>query len=66
MTIPFGRRRLILTVALTSAPARFREPQRAAGADDQELVRLSRQPDVDIDLARWEGLSILYGASRRR
>lgn len=69
MTIPFGRRRLILTVAFAPATAatsaRSSLPQLMLGADDHDLARLSQQPPVDIERARWEGLALLYGGSRR-
>ncbi len=69
MTIPFGRRRLIVTVALHRAGTP--ESVRGAalglplGADDHELARLSRRPALDSDVARWPGMSLIYGAARR-
>lgn len=69
MTIPFGRRRLILTVALAgaAAPGRARAvfPELPLGADDHELARLSRRPALDVDVARWEGMALIYGGARR-
>lgn len=69
MTIPFGGRRLILTVALapSPAPSRSRSAPFALplGADDHELARLSRRPALDIDVARWEGMALIYGGTRR-
>jgi len=69
MTIPFGRRRLILSVALTrtsaAAPARSTDPFWLLGADDHELARLSLQPGLVAELARLEGFSIFYGGQRR-
>jgi len=66
MTIPFGRRRLVVSVAVAgrderSAPIVDPLP----GATDAELARLSRGGTIDIDRARWEGLTLLYGGLRR-
>jgi len=65
MTIPFGRRRLVLTVALTPSPSRSSAPTPLVGADDEELARYSRRPAVDVDQAKWEGMALLYGGHRR-
>lgn len=71
MTIPFGRRRLTMTldVCLSLAPTETRQrtvrPGLPLGADDHELARLSRVQPLDVDRARWEGLALLYGGSRR-
>ena len=65
MTIPFGRRRLKLTLAVTSAPTQDWDGLIPPGSSDQELARLSRQEPMDIDRARWEGLTLLYGGFRQ-
>jgi hypothetical protein len=65
MTIPFGRRRLTLTVSLTKAPQVCWDTQIPAGADDRELAYYSRIDAHDIDRARWEALALMYGGVRR-
>ena len=47
MQIPFGRRRLIVTVALTPAPPRLWEEAVAVGLGDHDLARLSRGAGID-------------------
>ncbi len=66
MTIPFGRRRLVVSVAVASRhdrPDTIADP--LPGATDAELARLSRGGTIDIDRARWEGLTLLYGGLRQ-
>lgn len=65
MTIPFGRRRLILTLSLTTTPHLTKDEGVPLGLDDRELVRWTRTEPLDIDRARWEGLSLIYGGVRR-
>jgi hypothetical protein len=65
MTIPIGRR-LILTLAVAAAPPRLAAAEIPDGASDAELVRFVRNGGIDIDRARWEGLTLLYGGLRRR
>ena len=65
MTIPFGRRRLTLTFAGASSVTQDWDGVIPPGSSDQELARLSRQEPMDIDRARWEGLTLLYGGFRR-
>ena len=65
MTIPLGRRRLVVSVAVgrVAPPERVADP--LPGATDAELARLARGGTIDIDRARWEGLTLLYGGLRR-
>ena len=65
MTIPFGRRRLTLTFAVASPATQDWDGVIPPGSSDQDLARLSRQEPMDIDRARWEGLTLLYGGFRR-
>ena len=65
MTIPFGRRRLIVTLNLTTKPDLAKDDSVPLGLDDRELVRWTRTEPLDIDRARWEGLSLIYGGVRR-
>lgn len=65
MTIPFGRRRLIVTWAV-AAPPRLAAAGFPDGASDAEIVRFVRNGGVDIDRARWEGMTLIYGGVRRR
>ncbi len=63
MTIPVGRRRLVLTLI---SPARSPAPDLPAAIDatDAELVRLSSAKGADLDRARWEVMRLMYGAPR--
>jgi hypothetical protein len=65
MTIPFGRRRLILTVSLTKVPNAGWDQQIPVGADDRELAYYSRADAHDIERARWEALTLVFGGTRR-
>ena len=66
MTIPFGRRRLTLTVAVTRAhPRSWEDAGPAIGATDAELASLARRQAVDIYRPQWEGLRLVYGGTRR-
>lgn len=60
MTIRFGRRRLVLMVTDAGAPSAV-ETNPLPGADDRELIAYSRIPGVDPEIARWEGLGLMYG-----
>ena len=62
MTIPVGRRRLVLTL-LPARPTAADYPA-AAAATDAELVRLAGAAP-DLDRARWEALRLMYGPTRR-
>lgn len=65
MTFPFGRRRLIVTLSPAPTAARRRAPELLLGGDDHDLARLSRTQPGDIERARWEGMSLIYGGVRR-
>jgi hypothetical protein len=65
MTIPFGRRRLIFTFALVASPPANLAETLPLDASDAELATLSRHGAIDIDRARWEGLTLIYGGARR-
>ena len=59
MTIPIGRRRLV--VALTPAqPPEVAVPA-ALGATDAELARLAGPTPGALERARWDAISLLYG-----
>ena len=61
MTIPVGRRHLVLT--LIPRPARtnpFDLPD-AAGASDAELATIQARRDAHMDRLRWEAMAIAYG-----
>ena len=64
MTIPVGRRRLVLSL-LPSAPPAAADLPAAADATDAELVRLSLAAPGDLDRARWEAMRLIYGPPRR-
>jgi len=66
MTIPFGRRRLM--IALVAVPPRQRQlavPE-AISASDDELARLGNRRASLADRARWEADVALYGGFRPR
>ena len=65
MTIPFGRRRLILTVAIAPASSRRWDGAAALGATDAELASFARNRAGDVDRVHWEGLRLMYGGARR-
>jgi hypothetical protein len=62
-TIPFGRRRLVLSVAAESIRSRAPEPGAALGASDAELVRLTSRRS-DVEQARWDVWLSMYGGPR--
>jgi len=65
MTIPFGRRRLILTFAFATAPVRLWEAQLLQGASDSEVAHFAQGDGLDYERAAWEGMTLLYGGHRR-
>jgi len=62
MTIPFGRRRLV--IAFVAAPNRASDYPSAAGASDAELARLARPIDPEFARGQWETQAILQGIRR--
>ena len=60
MTIPVGRRRLVLTLLPATHPPRFDLPA-ALDATDAELVRLTGRGAADLDRVRWEAMRLMYG-----
>lgn len=63
MTIRFGRRRLVLMLTDEVTPSAI-EANPLPGANDHELIAYSRTPAVDPEIARWEGLGLMYGGRR--
>ena len=60
MTIPFGRRRLVLS--LESAPAhRALQFPALDGASDAELAHAPGLADRTLDRVRWETMLIMHG-----
>ncbi len=66
MTIPFGRRRLIVTLAVTGAPRRPWTDDIPPETGDQDLARLAKGGAIDIERARWETLMFIYGGGHHR
>lgn len=64
MTIPFGRRRLIVSL-VDAAPRRklFRYAM-ADNATDAELARLNQFNAAAMDRIRWEATAALFGGPR--
>ena len=61
MTIPVGRRHLVLTLiprTVTNQP--FDLPV-AAGSSDAELATIQARRDAQADRLRWEAMAIAYG-----
>jgi hypothetical protein len=57
MIVRFGRRAVTISIT-TSTPPPF---DYLPGADDRDLVSLARSASPDVDTARWQGLTYLYG-----
>ena len=70
MTIPFGRRRLSITLITAQPPARPRvlDALAAQGGTDLELahLHLRNAQDVLTDRVRWDAMALLYGAPNPR
>ena len=62
-TIPFGRRRLVLTLAAEPLRAPATEPSEVLGASDAELARLAGNRR-ELEAARWDVWAALYGVRR--
>ena len=62
MTIPVGRRRLVLTL-LPARPTAVDLPA-VLDATDAELVRLTGRGAADLDRVRWEAMRLMYGPPR--
>ncbi len=63
MSIPFGDRRLVLSMNLFVAPARkaqARYPEAVAASDD-DLAKLNRRAEADADRRRWQAQAIFHG-----
>lgn len=65
MTIPFGRRRLTLTLDFATAPDRLWEDQLLQGASDAEVAHFVRGGTSGYDRGTWAGMTLLYGGHRR-
>ncbi len=64
MTIPFVRRRLVVSLeSVPSEPTARRALRFPAleGASDSELARLPGGPDSALDRTRWETMLVLHG-----
>ena len=59
MTIPIGRRRLVVALTPQRPPA-LAVPT-APDATDAELVRLAAPAPAALERARWEAMSLMYG-----
>ena len=59
MTIPIGRRRLVIALTPQRPPA-LAVPG-ALDATDAELVRLAGPAPAALERARWEAMSLMYG-----
>ena len=69
-TLPFGRRRLVLSLDLLPVPSvpavparagRVVDPPAAYDATDAELARLNARAAMAEDRRRWEAQSVYYG-----
>jgi hypothetical protein len=65
MTIPFGRRRLVLTMQVVADPPRLWAGTDPLGATDEELARLNRRKSADVEQLRWEAMTLMYGGPHR-
>ncbi len=65
MTIPVGRRRLVLSLRLLSPATHRLNGLDPLDANDAELARIGRRTDRDVDRLRWEAMTLLYGGQVR-
>ena len=61
--IPFGRRRIVVTLAAEPIRSKSPKPSAALGASDAELARLASRR-ADADQARWGVWTAMYGGAR--
>ena len=61
MTIPIGRRRLVLSLISSPAPRRAPEIPVAVGATDAELARLGRLAP-ELEREHWRAVTLLESA----
>jgi hypothetical protein len=66
MTIPFGRRRLIVSLVDTTPRRKVSGFSAAVNATDAELARLNQMSAAGSDRLRWETTAALYGGPRTR
>jgi hypothetical protein len=66
MTIPFGRRRLIVSLVDASPRRKLFGYSMAINASDAELARLNQFNAAASDRLRWESTAALYGGPRPR
>ena len=66
MTIPFGRRRLVVQVIPVPGGKNRPDVPAAVEASDRELAQLNSGRIRSIDLHRYEAASLLYGSPRAR
>jgi len=65
MTIPVGRRRLVLSLRLLSPTTHRWDGIDPLDANDAELAHIGRRTDRDVDRLRWEAMTLLYGGQVR-
>ena len=65
MTIPFGRRRLILSLAVQASHPTAADHPGALGATDAELAHLNGDRLRAEERVRWDAMTLLYGGRRR-
>jgi hypothetical protein len=65
MTIPFGRRRLVLTMQVVADPPRLWDGTDPLGATDADLARLNRRKAIDVEQLRWDAMALMYGGQHR-
>lgn len=65
MTIPLGRRRLILSLAVLASQPTAADLPSALGASDLELARLNADRHLAAERPRWDAMTLMYGGTRR-
>ena len=61
MTIPVGRRHLVLTLIPRPVSNQPFDLPAAADASDAELATIQARRDAQADRLRWEAMAIAYG-----
>ena len=65
MTIPFGRRRLVVSLVAPPTASPALDVPDALGATDAELAHLNREYHAAAERGRWEAMTLMYGGQRR-